>query len=64
MLTGWAGSAEDRRRLVDDLDRALLDVLAAYGESIAGFFRHSALRDEWRSTFAVFADDLRAAAQQ
>ena len=64
VVTGWTGSAEDRLRMIDDLSRALLDVAAIYSESIAGLFQQPPLRDEWRSTFAIFADDLRAAAQR
>jgi hypothetical protein len=64
VVTGWTGSAEDRARMIDDLSRALLDVAAIYSESIAGLFQQTPLRDEWRSTFAIFADDLRAAAQR
>lgn len=64
VLSGWTGSDEDRRHMLEDLNRALLDVLAVYGESIADFFQNAPLRDEWRTTFAIFADDLRNAAQR
>jgi hypothetical protein len=64
VLSGWTGSDEDRRHMFEDLSRALLDVLGVYGESIAEFFQNAPLRDEWRATFAIFADDLRNAAQR
>lgn len=64
VVSGWTGSGEDRVHMVEDLDRALLDVAATYSEAIAALFHDAALREEWRATFAVFADDLRAAAQR
>ena len=64
VVSGWTGSREDRARMIEDLDRALLDVAAIYSESIAALFEQAPLRDEWRATFAIFADDLRAAAQR
>ena len=56
--------ADVRSRMIDDLCRALLDVLATYSESISALFHDAPLRDEWRETFTVFADDLRLAAQR
>ena len=64
LLAAWTGPELDRQRMLDDLCRALLDVLGTYGDTIAALFRHSRLQDEWRAMFAVFVDDLRAAAQQ
>jgi hypothetical protein len=64
LLASWTGPAADRQRMLDDLCRALLDVLGTYGEIVAALFEGPRLRDEWRAMFAVFVDDLRAAAQQ
>ncbi len=64
LLSSWTGPEGDRQRMLDDLCRALLDVLGTYGETIASLFHHARLQDEWRAMFAVFVDDLRAAAQQ
>jgi hypothetical protein len=64
VLSNWTGKPEDRRGMIDDLCRALLDVLATYSESISALFHDAPLRDEWRETFTVFADDLRLAAQR
>jgi hypothetical protein len=64
VLSSWTGSPEDRQGMIDDLCRALLDVLSNYSESIAALFQDAPLRDEWRETFAIFADDLRVAAQR
>jgi len=64
LLTSWTGPGPDRQRMFDDLCRALLDVLGSYGESIAALFTQPRLREEWRAMFAVFVDDLRAAAQR
>jgi len=64
VLSNWTGKPEDRRGMIDALCRALLDVLATYSESISALFHDAPLRDEWRETFTVFADDLRLAAQR
>ena len=64
LLSSWTGPEADRQRMLDDVCRALLDVLGTYGEIVAGLFHRSRLGDEWRAMFAVFVDDLRAAAQQ
>ena len=64
LLASWTGAEADRQRMLDDVCRALLDVLGTYGEAVAALFRQARLRDEWRAMFAVFVDDLRAAAQR
>jgi hypothetical protein len=64
LLASWTGAEVDRQRMLDDLCRALLDVLGAYGEAVASLFHQPRLRDEWRAMFAVFVDDLRVAAQR
>jgi hypothetical protein len=64
LLASWTGPEADRQHMLDDLCRALLDVLGTYGEIVASLFDAPRLRDEWRAMFAVFVDDLRAAAQQ
>jgi hypothetical protein len=64
LLASWSGPEADRQRMLDDTCRSLLDVLGTYGETVAALFRQARLRDEWRAMFAVFVDDLRAAAQQ
>jgi len=64
LLASWTGPALDRQRMLDDLCRALLDVLGTYGDAVAGLFRDARLRDEWHAMFAVFVEDLRTAAQQ
>jgi hypothetical protein len=61
LLSSWNGPETDRQRMLDDLCRALL---GAYGEAVSGLFRDARPRDEWQAMFAVFVDDLRAAAQQ
>jgi hypothetical protein len=64
VLKGWKGPAEDRRRMLQDLCRALIDVLATYGNTASTFFHRSREREEWRATFDLFVEDLRAAIQQ
>ena len=64
VLASWTGSEVDRQRMLDDVCRSLLDVLGTYGEAVAALFRQARLCDEWRAMFAVFVDDLRAAAQR
>lgn len=64
VLKAWNGGVEAQHRMVQDLCRALIDVLAVYGQTITTFFHRSREREEWRATFAVFVDDLRAAVQQ
>jgi hypothetical protein len=63
-LKTWQGSAADRRRMFQDLCRALLAVLAYYGAALATFFHVPREREEWRATFDLFAEDLRAAIQE
>lgn len=63
-LKGWKGSAADRRRMFQDLCRALIEVLASYGNTLSTFFHHPREREEWRATFDLFVEDLKAAVQQ
>jgi hypothetical protein len=64
ILDGWNGDDADRRRMLQDLCRALIDVLSAYGATVTTLFRSPHDRDEWHATFEMFVDDLRTAVQQ
>lgn len=64
ILESWTGPDEDRRRMLQDLCRALIDVLVTYGDALTSLFRSAADRDEWRATFDLFVADLRTAVQQ
>ena len=64
VLKTWNSSIEDRQQLFQDLCRALLDVLAFYGNTAGTFFRESREREEWRATFGVFVEGLWAAVRQ
>lgn len=64
LLKSWQGAPEDRRRMFQDVCRALLDVLAIYCNTITTFFHTPRAREEWRATFDVFVDGLRSAVQQ
>jgi hypothetical protein len=58
VLKTWSSAKEDRKQLFLDLSRALLDVLACYGNTAGTFFHASREREEWRATFGVFVDGL------
>ena len=58
VLKTWTSGKEDRKQLFLDLCRALLDVLAFYGNTAGTFFHSSREREEWRATFGVFVDGL------
>jgi hypothetical protein len=58
VLKTWNSGNEDRRQLFLDLSRALLDVLAFYGNTAGTFFHASREREEWRATFGLFVDGL------
>jgi hypothetical protein len=64
VLKTWNSTKEDRLQLFKDLCRALLDVLAFYGNTAGTFFREPREREEWRATFGVFVDGLWTAVQQ
>lgn len=64
VLKTWNSSIEDRQQLFQDLCRALLDVLAFYGNTAGTFFRETREREEWRATFGVFVEGLWAAVRQ
>ena len=64
VLKTWNSTKEDRLQLFKDLCRALLDVLAFYGNTAGTFFREPREREEWRATFGVFVEGLWAAVQQ
>jgi hypothetical protein len=64
VLKSWNSTKEDRLQLFKDLCRALLDVLAFYGNTAGTFFREPREREEWRATFGVFVDGLWTAVQQ
>ena len=55
---------DDRLQLFKDLSRALIDVLAFYGNTAGTFFREPREREEWRVTFDVFVDGLWTAIKQ
>lgn len=63
-LKSWKGPAADRRRMFQDLCRALIAVLAFYGTTLSTFFHVTREREEWRATFDLFAEDLRAVIQE
>ena len=64
VLKTWNSSQEDRQQLFQDLCRALLDVLAFYGNTAGTFFRETREREEWRATFGVFVEGLWSAVRQ
>jgi hypothetical protein len=64
VLKTWNSTKEDRLQLFKDLCRALLDVLAFYGNTAGTFFREPREREEWRATFGVFVEGLWTAVQQ
>ena len=64
VLKTWNSTREDRQQLFLDLCRALIDVLAFYGNTAGTFFRESREREEWRATFGVFVEGLWAAVRQ
>jgi len=64
VLKTWNSTKEDRQQLFKDLCRALLDVLAFYGNTAGTFFKEPREREEWRATFGVFVEGLWTAVQQ
>jgi hypothetical protein len=64
VLKTWNSTKEDRLQLFRDLCRALLDVLAFYGNTAGTFFHEPREREEWRATFGVFVEGLWTAVQQ
>jgi hypothetical protein len=64
VMKTWNSTSEDRQQLFQDLCRALLDVLAFYGNTAGTFFRETREREEWRATFGVFVEGLWAAVRQ
>ena len=58
VLKTWNSTSEDRQQLFQDLCRALIDVLAFYGNTAGTFFRETREREEWRATFGVFVEGL------
>jgi hypothetical protein len=64
VLKTWNSTREDRQQLFLDLCRALIDVLAFYGNTAGTFFRETREREEWRATFGVFVEGLWAAVRQ
>lgn len=63
-LKTWKGAAADRRRMFQDLCRALIEVLVFYGNALTAFFHFAREREQWRATFDLFVEDLRTAVQQ
>jgi hypothetical protein len=64
MLKSWTSADGDRQQMFLDLCRALIDVLAFYGNTAGTFFRESREREEWRATFGVFVEGLWEAVRQ
>ncbi len=64
LLENWNGAAEDRQQMLQDLCRALIDVLAIYCRTVNSFFRSAHDRDEWASVVELFVEDLRGAVRQ
>jgi len=64
VMKTWNSTTEDRQQLFLDLCRALIDVLAFYGNTAGTFFRETREREEWRATFGVFVEGLWAAVRQ
>lgn len=64
VLKTWNNNKEDRQSLLQDLCRALLDVLAIYCNTVSTFFHGSREREEWKATFDVFIDGLWTAVRQ
>jgi Domain of unknown function (DUF4388) len=64
VLKTWNSGDADRKQLFLDLSRALLDVLAFYGNTAGTFFHGSREREEWRATFGLFVDGLWTAVQE
>jgi hypothetical protein len=64
VLKTWNSTQEDRQQLFQDLCRALIDVLAFYGNTAGTFFRETREREEWRATFGVFVEGLWSAVRQ
>lgn len=63
-LQTWKGAAADRRRMFQDLCRALIEVLVFYGRALTALFHFPREREQWRATFDLFVDELRTAVQQ
>ncbi len=64
VIKDWKGNSADRRRMFEDLSRALIDVLDLYCQTIATFFSQPREREEWRATYELFVADMRTAVQQ
>lgn len=64
VLKTWNNNKEDRQSLLQDLCRALLDVLTIYCNTVSTFFHGSREREEWKATFDVFIDGLCTAVRQ
>ncbi len=64
VLKTWSTAKDDRAQLFLDLSRALIDLLAFYGNTAGTFFRESREREEWRATFGVFVEGLWTAVGQ
>jgi len=58
VLKNWSAGADERDQLHLELCRALIGVLAFYGQTACTFFRGSREREEWRTTFGVFVEAL------
>ena len=58
VLGTWDSATENREQLFLDLCRALIDVLAFYGNTASTLFHSNREREEWRATFGVFVEGL------
>lgn len=64
LLENWNGDEGDRQQMLQDLCRALIDVLVIYCGTVNSFFHSPRDRDEWASAVELFVEDLRNAVQQ
>lgn len=64
LIENWSGDATDRQQMLQDLCRALIDVLVIYCGAVNSFFHSARDRAEWASAVQLFIDDLRNDVQQ
>lgn len=64
LLENWNGNGADRQQMLQDLCRALIDVLVIYCTTVNSFFHSAHDRDEWAAAVELFLEDLRSAVQQ
>lgn len=64
LVENWNGNPADRQQMLQDLCRALIDVLVIYCSTVNSFFHSARDRDEWAAAVDLFLEDLRTAVQQ